>query len=1187
MDCFCIAPDRKRLIKTLRIFKIMRLTAFFIMVASLHISAKSLSQTVSLSLKDVPLQQVLTSIGEQTKFHFLYSDLMMRESHSVTLSVSRGKLADVLSEVFSGQPLVYRIEVEKQLVIVSERPKVPGKEAATADDAGTHDVKGIIVDEHGTPIEGVSITVKGTSKGTMTDAAGQFVLKSVNDADVLLISHIGYETEEVKAKNRGDLSMRLKLNINSLSNVEVQVSNGYQFIPKERATGSFDYVDNSLLNRSVSTDVISRLNGIASGLLFDKTAANPLNLQIRGMSTIQANTQPLIILDNFPYDGDIQNINPNDIESITILKDAGAQSIWGVRAGNGVVVITSKKGRLNQPLQINVNANVTVSAKPNLYYNPNFLDASDFIDVEQQLFTNGYYDPWFASRYQAPISPVVDLLNQAKSGTISPGDANSQINAFRNIDVRNDEKKYFYRSAVAQQYSLNLSGGSNKTAYFFSGGLDRNTQSQVGNGYQRVTLAAKNIWVPIRNLEVSADLNFAQTTTNVDNTLSQLSVGGVEGLAAIYPYAQLADASGRPLPVLHQFSNDFVRSAPGLGYLPWTFMPLQELRDGANTSTTHENDIRATAGIKYSFLNGFSLDGKYEYEKLLTDGLGDQTQGSFFTRSMINQYASVDPSSGMVTGFDNLPPGDILSYNYGNLEQQDLRLQLNYNKSWAVNNIAFIGGYEARFVQNNGNGYNVYGYDPSSGTFQDVNTLTTFPVNPFGAGIIPSGQSITGTLNRFRSYFSNASYTLENKYTVSASGRIDQSNLFGVDYSKKTVPLWSAGVKWAVDRESFYHSTLIPQLDLRLTYGYSGNIDNNIYAYPTAIYFSQPGNYGSLSIANLTTTGDPNLRWETSRMINAGVDFSLAKSVLTGSVEYYSRAGKNLIGTEPVPASSGVSSVIGNYSDMKGQGYDIKLNANIINRKFKWQSELLVSYTANKITQYLGSPQNLNYRVVVGKPVSGLYGLRWAGLDPQNGDPRGYLNDTISKQFALINSQPISGTGNKFLPTSSWVYKGPSQPTYFGGFRNTFTYKDISLSFNLVFKAGYVFQRSSIDYYLLFATWQGNRDFVDRWQKPGDETKTNVPSMPALTGINQARDVFYNNSEVLLVRGDHIRFQDINLSYSIYKNKRALPFSMLQVYSYINNVGILWRANKNNLDPDSPVGIPTPRSVALGVKATF
>ena len=237
------------------------------------------------------------------------------------------------------------------------------------------------------PLPGASIRIQGNNTGQSTAADGSFSI-SINEDNVLHVSYLGYQSREINLRLQHDnpLLILLQENENRLS--EVVVSTGYQSLPKERATGSFVQVDNELLNRRVSTDVLSRLEDAVPGLVFNRQGDS--RISIRGQSTISANAEPLIVLDNFPYEGDINSINPNDIESITVLKDAAAASIWGARAGNGVIVINTKKGRYKQALKVAVNSSVNIGARPDLFYEPK-ISSSDYIAMEQLLFSRGFY----------------------------------------------------------------------------------------------------------------------------------------------------------------------------------------------------------------------------------------------------------------------------------------------------------------------------------------------------------------------------------------------------------------------------------------------------------------------------------------------------------------------------------------------------------------------------------------------------------------------------------------------------------------------------------------------------------------------------------------------------------------------------------------------------------------------------
>lgn len=1163
---------------TTKMLLIMKMVVLLLTVACLQISARTLSQTISLSEQDAPLEKIFKEIERQTNYHFFYRYEWLKDAKKVSIQVKGATLQYVLDKVFKDQPLTYVI-IENNIAI-----KLKEENKNTSLTQALIDIRGKVINEKGEPIAGATIQVKGTNRITLTDDNGEFQLNGIAENAVLIISSVSFETREVKVERKTDLSISLKIAASKLETVNVTLSTGYQSIPKERATGSFAQPDKQMFDARVSTDVLSKLDGITSGVLFNPpglTGSRTRQISIRGRSTIFADDQPLIVVDNFPFDGDINSINPNDVESVTVLKDAAAASIWGVRAGNGVIVITTKQGRFNQGLKIALNANVTISEKPNLSYNPNFLNSSEFIDVEKMLFGNGFYDGSINDPSRPVLTPVVEILNKERKGLISANDAAAQINALRNVDIRNDLNNYFYRRAANQQYALNFSGGDNKGAYYFSVGYDKNLLSQKANEYSRITLSTVNTFTPIKNLIITGGINYIQNHSETDNTLSGIT-GAFNG--TIYPYAGVADQAGNPSSIVRSFSSSYVESAMSKGFLNWEFYPLEELGSGWNTTTNKSSDMRITAGAKYSLPFGLSAEIKYQYEKYLTGGNTHLMQESFTARNIINQYTIVD-GNGNVVGY-NVPPGSILQRFYGDQVSNNFRGQLNYNNSWTKHSISAIIGAEAREIIGENDGFTLYGYNDATATFQNVNTTDFFFLNPIGAGTIPAGLSAGGTTNRFRSYFGNAAYTYNDKYTLSLSGRIDGSNFFGVQTNKKNVPLWSAGVKWDLDKESFYKLSWLPYLKLRATYGYSGNLDKTVTAVTTFAYSGIAAALTNAVNAYISNVGNPELRWEQTAMVNIGLDFGFNKNIVSGSVEYFHKKGVDLMGDEKFAPNAGITQLRGNFANMKGNGMDIRLVTRNIDKAFQWTTSVLFSWATDKVTSYKGNrlPTDLlsagqGLFPYTSKPVYGIYSYKWGGLDPQTGDPLGFdTTGKTSKDYpALINP-------TKF---SEIVYNGPARPVFFGGITNHFSYRAFTFSVSINYKLGYYFRRSSIYYTQLFNNANGNKDFSKRWQKPGDEINTIVPSM--IYPANPNRDLLYYASEALVEKGDHIRLQDISLSYNFDKsNWSKLPLSNLQFYVYANNIGILWRANKEGLDPDYPIGgVPSPRTIAFGIKANF
>lgn len=1050
-------------------------------------------------------------------------------------------------------------------------------------------IKGTITDAQTlTPLNGATVTLKTSGKTTAANENGKFSIDIPDSGDSLIVSNIGYYTRKLFVlKNNVNIIIKLSQNVNEIASITVNT--GYQNLPKERATGSFYKINGRLLSERVSTDIISKLNGITSGLVFNKDADGNTQLRIRGQSTIFANAEPLIIVDNFPYSGDINNINPNDVESITILKDAAAASIWGVRAGNGVIVITTKKGSYNQSLKVELNLSITSGSKSNIFYDPNFLNAKDFIQVEKTLFNQGYYNAEESSNYKPPFSPVVELLVKERDGTISASEANAQIDAFQNYDVRNDLLKYFYRAPLSQQHNINLSGGSNTFNYLFSAGFDENLSSQQGNKYSRISLNTYSTYNPIKNLEFSIGMNYIRNNTRTDNALGEINTGGLDG-KTIYPYAQLADEAGTPLPIVKDYRTGYIATAEQNGFLNWQFYPLNEKGLWVNDETGY--DTRITAAVNYAIIRPLNIEVKYQYEEYATDGKNLAKEGSYYARNLINHY-SYTSADGTVAQ-RNIPDGSILDKLNNNLNDQSVRAQLNFNNSWLKNSVTAIAGIEARPQKTANYSNRLFGYDEEIDTYQNVDAITFFfPLSPFGFGAMPLYQNVAHTINRFRSYFGNAAYTYNNRYTLSASGRIDQSNFFGVNANQRSVPLWSAGFKWDADKEDFYHAEWLPSLKLRLTYGYNGNLDKTVTAFTTAYYLSN-AYYTNANWAIIQSTPNPDLQWEKTGMLNLGVDFALKNNIVTGSIDLYQKRGVDLMGDEVLAPSSGFAgpqnnyNFRGNFAALKGKGVDVMLNFKPLDKIVKWDIGLLFSYAADKVTKYdlqipafyyLGADgKGGSIYPYVGRPVYGVYSYKWGGLDSETGDPTGYLDGKESKDYSALSND---------VDFEDFVYNGPAKPVFFGGLNSTISWKRLSLFFSLSYKLDYFFKRTSINYSNLFNAWVSNKDFELRWQEPGDEKITNVPSMP--TTADFARDNFYLNSETLVAKGDNVRLQDINLSYQIQNNaNNHLPFKNIRLFIYANNICILWKANKEGLDPDYPTGgFPSSRTVSFGLKATF
>jgi TonB-dependent starch-binding outer membrane protein SusC len=1038
-------------------------------------------------------------------------------------------------------------------------------------------ISGRILSPDQLALPGASVHALKSKESAVTRPDGSFTIRIHGPADTLKISFIGYQDQFIPVRLPLEVPLLITLVQNSRTLDEVNVSTGYYELPRERATGSFTVLDTKTLNQSTSTDIISRLKGVSNAVLFDERVKNNRNISVRGLSTIYADTQPLIVLNNFPFDGDLNSINPNDVETITILKDAAAASIWGVRAANGVLVITTKKGAFNRPAQLSFNSNVTIGQKPDLFYLPG-MSSADFIDVETNLFQQGFYAAKEADPSHPPLTPVVELLIAARDGLITAAEADAQIAGLKQQDIRKDYNKYLSQNSLNQQYALNLQGGTDKSVYYYSAGYDRN-RGTSGDQNTRFSLRADHVY-QVRSrftLKPSVSYSLLNTAKGAPD-ITEITSGYNN---AVYPYARLADDSGNALPVVKYYRSSFAGQFESRGLLDMQYRPLTDYRDQENSSKAQE--LLMSMDAEYDLTKNLSVQLLYQYDRNWAETTELYGPNSFYTRDLVNQFTQVDPTG---TLSFPVPKGSILDLGHSSFRSHTGRGQLNYQKDILKNSISALAGAEVREVIQEGNGYRTYGYDPSGliSVPVDYTSLYNLYTDPNNTQGIPYSTNFSKQLNRYTSYYANAAYTYDNRYSISASGRKDASNLFGVNSNQRGVPLWSAGLSWNAHNEAFFSSRILDYLKLRLTYGYNGNLSKNLSALATVA--QSGGNLNNMPYASVRTFPNPDLSWEKISILNAGVDFKTSNGFLSGTLDYYKKQGRDLIGDQAMDPTSGVISgtIRRNTADMTASGIDLTLNTRNIDKGFKWYSSILFNYNTSKVTAngdnqksaYQYTHAGLGQTPVIGRPLQAIYTYKWAGLDPATGDPLGFINGEKSSAYGdLVYNSTLEDL----------EYHGPAAPVRFGLLGNTFSYKNLSLLVNISYRLGYYFTRPSISYSRLYNSWVGHADFAQRWQKPGDERFTSVPSMkyPA----DDTRDEFYYNSSALVEKGDHIRFQDINLSYQFSTIRlKALKMQGMQLYANLRNPGFIWRASKLGLDPDFTY-TPPGASVAFGMKASF
>ena len=1047
---------------------------------------------------------------------------------------------------------------------------------------GSFSISGTVVSAVGSrPIQSVSIRTSQPNETSYTKGDGTFTLQVSAEEGFVAVSHMGFKP--MRLRYVAGVSMRIKLIPleNQLDEVEV-LSTGYQKIPKERATGSFELLTNEQINVSKSSHFINRLEGLSPSLRFEKRVPNlkpEEQIYQRGNSTLLGAWSPLIILDNFPYEGDLSNINPNDIENITILKDAAAASIWGTRSGNGVIVLTTKSGAKLDRMQLEASSNIQIGQKPDIFKLP-FMSSKSFIESEEILFQNKYYD-WMLNYPDYTVSPIVKLLGQLRDGKIDHGTYEKQKSAFQGYDVRDDYMKYVYRNNVTQQYYTSLAYGGKKLDFRGSMGYDRSAENIRNNNSDRISAKFVTTIRPTARFSVDLHVGFSDNGRKTQGNDSKVDYGSLYSGAgkAFYPYVRLVDDNGKGIDLeTTTLRKSYIDTLAGGRLLPAHYNMLNELYASENVARVTDATMSIAANYKLS--DAVQLNASYQFQRSLSKVTNNESIDSYFAQHYINLFTEFTPS----TLTYNVPVGDIYSRRIGDLFSHYLRGTTTLDRQVGPGTLNMLAGMEVKSMNNRIEGYKLYGYNADRIEFTPVDYKSSFPLlnGLQGRNQIINGNKLEEYRQRFFSVFVNGSYTLKNRYVLSGSLRRDAANLFGVATNNKWQPLWSVGAAWELSKENFFPKEMFSYLKLRATYGVNGNVTTQISAYPTIAY-DGVFPYTGYTNAYMVNPPNPDYRAERVGIVNVGLDWATRAKRLNGTLEFFVKDAKDLVALTNIDPTKGFYTQAVNIANFRTRGVELNLQStNIHADDFKWNSNLLFTYSKSVVTKYNYRHANVESYMwattapnpVVGRDLYGLYAFKFAGLDHETGAPMGYYNGEVSKDYAQIMSVGIDDV----------AYLGSSVPLYAGFFANTFSWKSWSLRANLQYKFKYFYRRQSVNYNGLAQYWRMNEDFDKRWKQPGDEAYTNVPAL--IYPINYQRDQFYQNSDVLIEPADHIRLKDINLQYTL--NTQLKGVKSLIVYVNADNLNlILWRKSHYKNDPDFNFLIPTPRLYTLGMKATF
>ncbi|WP_316799809.1 SusC/RagA family TonB-linked outer membrane protein [Pedobacter frigidisoli] len=1202
----------------------MKLTTLILILATLQLSANSFAQKITLNERNTPLEKVFERISLQTGFDFLYSTADVRKTNPVSIAIKDMELKKALAQILGEQPLEF--SVGNRSVVISRKEKNVFDRIAAIFSA--IDVKGRVVDEEGKPLPGAVIRTQDRKISTSTDWNGYFEMKNVEENTTINISYVGFKIKQLIVKS--DMgNIKMEIITGQLNDVSVTVNTGYQSISKDRITGAVSVITAKDLEKMPSPNIIQRIEGMASGLQVNIVSgdrsfayasgstpsttqslssgtrtigANDYNIAIRGTGTLQAEKFPLIVVDGVITEFDISTLNPNDIENISILKDAAAASIWGVRAANGVIVITTKRGKANATPSINFNTSFMVADKQKLNY-MKLMNSSQTLAYEKELVDRNFlpaFSPssYFISSYYF-YSAGTYLAQKLKAGTITQAQYDAQTSQWSNLDNRSQISDYILQNPNNQQYNFSVSGGTERSTYFYSTSYSKENSGTVGNSGRRITATLNNDWKLF---------NYATLSTSFKGTFFKYGFNSI-GLQSIYsndkfalmPYQMLADDRGNSLSY-NRINPDYTKNLSS-AYKDWTYNYLNEQQN--SDFSQNDYNYQASVNLRIPILTGLTASAIYNLENSNSDMRTYFNQATFKFRDLVNYYTFGSSSSNSL-GISN---GGIFQQTKTSQNNYSLRGQLDFERTFKKHQIVALAGAEIRETNIGQGSGTLFGYNPQTGL---TNSSINFSSTPTYAYIDGTSATSYTTFNgggyptqadkvrRFLSYYSNASYTYDGKYAISGSVRYDDYNNFGLDRSYRATPLWSSGLRWNVSHENFMKPVgWVDKLDIRATYGVNGNLSLSTYPY-TNIGVGSNDLVTGRDYASIIALANPELKWEKVYETNIGIDFSLFHSRLNGSVDIYRKDSKDLLYSFPISAvytgNIGAGYLTRNTASLKGKGLDASLNGMIYsNENFSWTAGFNFSYNTNRVTdsRLLAANYSSNFGnyplgigFVNGDAADRLYVYRYAGLDA-NGLAQVYDQ----------NNNIIAASTSTIASIEVFKNAGRTTAPYYGGFTTGVKYKQFTLAAQATYQFGNVFLKPSIQSYITgtrTVSYDLSADIAQRWIKSGDESNTDVPGLNGTaTAVTNSLNR-YKYSDINVLKGDYIRLRQLSLNYQLPQELIGkLKIKTAQVGMSVNNIGLLWTANKEGYDPDfanypgSNRSLPAPVSYNLTLNLNF
>ena len=882
--------------------------------------------------------------------------------------------------------------------------------ALTSAFAADRQVQGVVISsEDNMPLIGASVYIKAedlskdgnspTMTGVITDINGKFNISVPEGVTRLFCSYVGYDVQEIKlvpGKNQYEITLSP-----SAQMLDAVVVTGYQTVERRKLTAAVGKLNISDETIGAVKSIDQALAGQIAGLSVTSTSGAPgapAKIRIRGTSSLNGTQDPLWVLDGIPLEGtdvpqseilnDISNIqqssiaglNPADIENITVLKDAAATAIYGARAANGVIVITTKKGKVGKPV---INFSSKFTYMPTLSSKRlNLLNSQEKVDLELELLRSNFA----YGNNKGGVSKIISgygLTDAYKNGGWGALTSEAQADINRLRDTETDWNDILFRDAFNQEYSLSLSGGNERVTYYTSIGYYKENGNVKGVGLDRLNIVAKTSYKVNRMLKFGASLFANRRNNKTYLTDTYGLVNPVYYSRKANPYYQPFDANGN---YVYDFDVQNT-SDTDLG-----FNIFEERKNTSNEETINAISSIFDAELRFNDKLKFTTQLGLQLDKASKEQIADQESFSMrLTRKNSKYWDSASQSNKYF-----IPDGGVHKAYENTNSQITWKAMGEYRDSFNdIHELEIMVGTELRKTW--------YETLFSAGYGFDRQTLTTKPVifpDEDRAKQFPLHKK-TYKENAYVSFFSTASYSLMNRYTFGGSIRFDGSDLFGVDKKYRYLPLYSISGLWRLSNEPFMQGARkwMDNLAFRASYGIQGNIDKNTSPFLLGKYVVDnilPG--GSEHMIDINSAPNKKLRWEKTQSVNVGFDFSVLNQAINLSVDYYYRKGTDLIGRQMLPLETGFVSTSVNWASLTNNGVEVSLSTRTVaTQNFSWYTNFNFAYNNNKVLQE-AIPEAQTTPGREGYPVSAIFAIKTAGLD-EDGYPLFY--DKEGKKVTL------------------------------------------------------------------------------------------------------------------------------------------------------------------------------------------